>query len=51
VRVNKWRVFDHVRWDRKQEEIYIREIIYGKRRELRYWEIKTKEEKEEEKDG
>ena len=51
VRVNKWRRFDHVRWDKKKENRYIREIIYGKRGERRYWEIKTEEEKEEEKDG
>ncbi|MFN9173169.1 MAG: hypothetical protein ACK58N_01260 [Synechocystis sp.] len=37
--------------DGKQEERYIREIIYGKRGKVRYWEIKTEEEKEEEKDG
>jgi SRSO17 transposase len=31
VRANRWRRFEHVRWDGKQEERYIREIIYGKR--------------------
>ena len=51
VRANKWKKFEHERWDGKQEERYIREIIYGKRGEVRYWEIKTKEEKEEEKEG
>jgi SRSO17 transposase len=51
VRANKWRKFEHVRWDGKEEERYIREIIYGKRGEVRYWEIKTKKEKEEEKEG
>jgi len=51
IRANKWRRFEHVRWDGKQEERYIREIIYGKIGEIRYWEIKTKEEKEEEKEG
>jgi SRSO17 transposase len=51
VRANKWRKFDHIRWDKKQENRYIREIIYGKRGEVRYWEIKTEKEKEEEKEG
>jgi hypothetical protein len=39
VRVNKWRQFEHIRWDGQKEIRYIREIIYGKKRELRYWEI------------
>jgi SRSO17 transposase len=51
VRVNKWRRFDHVTWDGKKENRYIREIIYGKKGEIRYWEIKTEKEKEEEKEG
>ena len=39
VRANKWREFQHIRWDKKKETRYIREIIYGKRREIQYWEI------------
>ena len=39
VRANKWREFEHTRWDNKREKRYIREIIYGKRRDIRYWEI------------
>ncbi|AVP89851.1 IS701 family transposase [Synechocystis sp. PCC 6803] len=31
VRANKWRRFEHIRWDRKQEDRYIREIVYGKK--------------------
>ena len=30
VRANKWRKFEHIRWDEKKETRYIREIIYGK---------------------
>lgn len=44
VRANKWREFQHIRWDKKTEIRYIREIIYGKRREIRYWEITTDKE-------
>ena len=39
VRANKWREFEHIRWDGKKETRYIREIIYGKRRKIQYWEI------------
>lgn len=41
VRVNKWRQFEHQRWDGKTEKRYIREIIFGKRRARQYWEITT----------
>jgi SRSO17 transposase len=44
VRTNKWREFEHIRWDKKKEKRYIREIIYGKRRDIRYWEITTDKE-------
>ncbi len=44
VRVNKWRAFKHKRWDSKEETRYIREIIYGKRRERQYWDITTDKE-------
>jgi hypothetical protein len=45
VRTNKWRKFQHIRWDGKQETRYIREIIYGKRTEKQYWEITIDKEK------
>ena len=51
VRTNKWRRFDHKKWDGKLENRYIREIVYGKKGLTRYWEIKTEEEKEKDKDG
>jgi SRSO17 transposase len=41
VRANKWREFQHIRWDGHKESRYIREIIYGKRSQLQYWEITT----------
>jgi SRSO17 transposase len=41
VRVNKWREFEHISWNGKTEKRYIREIIYGKRRLIQYWEITT----------
>ncbi|UAJ72714.1 IS701 family transposase [Synechocystis sp. PCC 7339] len=51
IRANKWRRFEHIRWDGKQEDRHIREIVYGKKNAIRYWEIKTETEKEEEKAG
>jgi SRSO17 transposase len=44
VRINKWREFEHIRWDGKRETRYIREIIYGKRGVIQYWEITTDKE-------
>jgi SRSO17 transposase len=44
VRANKWRAYQNLRWDGKEETRYIREIIYGKRREIQYWEITTDQE-------
>lgn len=41
VRANRWRAFQHIRWDQKEETRYIREIIYGKRRTVQYWQITT----------
>jgi SRSO17 transposase len=41
VRVNKWKEFEHISWNGKTEKRYIREIIYGKRRLIQYWEITT----------
>ncbi len=41
VRGNKGRKFERIFSDGSQEIRYIREIIYGKKRALRYWEITT----------
>ena len=41
VRANKWRKFERIFSDGSREIRYIREIIYGKKRALRYWEITT----------
>jgi SRSO17 transposase len=41
VRANKWCKFERVLDDGSREVRYIREIIYGKKRALRYWEITT----------
>ena len=44
VKANRWRSFKHIRWDGKEETRYIREIIYGKRRTIQYWQITTDKE-------
>ena len=44
VRANRWRPFKHIRWDVKEETRYIRELIYGKRRTIQYWQITTDKE-------
>ena len=41
VRANKWRNFERIFSDGSREVRYIREIIYGKKRALRYWKITT----------
>jgi SRSO17 transposase len=41
VRANKWRKFDRIFSDGSREIRYIREIMYGKKRALRYSEITT----------
>ncbi len=41
VRANKWCKFARTFSDQKSETRYIREIIYGKRRAITYWEITT----------
>jgi SRSO17 transposase len=48
VRANKWKEFEHVRWDGKREVRYIREIIYGQKRKIQYWEIRTDRESQSE---
>ncbi len=41
VRFSTWKSFDRVFSDGEQEIRYIREIIYGKRRKIRYYQITT----------
>ncbi len=41
IRYNKWRKFDRIFADGKQQVRYIREIIYGKRLKQRYWQVTT----------
>lgn len=41
VRYNRWKKFDRVFSNGEKQERYIREIIYGKRRTIRYWQITT----------
>ena len=44
VRHNRWREYIRTFSDGKTEKRYIREIIYGKRRTTRYWELTTDKE-------
>jgi SRSO17 transposase len=39
VRRNQWRKFDRVFSDGSSQQRYIREIVFGKRREMQYWQI------------
>lgn len=41
VRANKWCKFERIFSDQKSETRYIREIVYGKKRAITYWEITT----------
>ena len=41
VRQNRWRGFERIFSNGKQENRYIREIIFGKRRAIQYWQITT----------
>ncbi len=41
VRTNKWSSFERTFSNQKSETRYIREIIYGKKRAITYWEITT----------
>ena len=41
VRANKWRTFTRTFSNGKTETRWIREIVFGQRRERRYWEITT----------
>jgi SRSO17 transposase len=44
VRYNKWRDFERLFSTGKTEKRYIREIIFGKRREIRYWQVTNNKE-------
>lgn len=44
VRSNKWREFDRIFSTGKIEKRYIREIIFGKKREIRYWQVTNNKE-------
>jgi len=39
VRYNRWRPYNRIFSDGKQEKRYIREIVFGKRREVQYWQV------------
>ncbi|WOD37201.1 IS701 family transposase [Nodosilinea sp. E11] len=41
VRTNRWREYDRQFSDGKRETRFIREIVYGKRRAQRYWQLTT----------
>jgi SRSO17 transposase len=41
IRANKWCKFERVFSNQKSETRYIREIIYGKKRTVTYWEVTT----------
>lgn len=41
IRANKWCKFERTFSNKKSETRYIREIIYGKRKAVTYWEITT----------
>jgi SRSO17 transposase len=45
VRRNQWKCFERIHCDGEKEKRYIREIIFGRKRETRYWEITTDKEK------
>jgi SRSO17 transposase len=44
VRYNKWREFQRVFTNGETENRYIREIIFGKKRQISYWQITTDKE-------
>lgn len=45
VRQNRWRAFDRIFSDGSKQTRYIREIVFGRRREVQYWLITTDTEK------
>jgi SRSO17 transposase len=44
IRTNKWREFERVFDTGETEKRYVREIIYGQKREIRYWQVTTDKE-------
>lgn len=44
VRYNRWRSYERTFSDGTREQRYIREIIYGKRSAIRYWQLTTDKE-------
>ena len=44
VRYNKWREFERIFSTGKTEKRYVREIIFGKKREIRYWQVTNNKE-------
>lgn len=41
VRYNKWRKFDRIFSDGSSQQRYVREIIFGQRSSMQYWQITT----------
>jgi len=41
VRRNRWQEFERIHSNGEREKRYVREIIFGKRRQVRYWQITT----------
>ena len=41
VRYNAWRAYNRIFSDGKQEKRYIREIIFGQRIQIQYWQVTT----------
>jgi SRSO17 transposase len=41
VRYNRWRPYNRIFSDGQQEKRYIREIVFGKRRAVQYWQVTT----------
>lgn len=41
VRHNKWRIYDRIFSNGTQEKRYIREIIFGQRCQIQYWQVTT----------
>lgn len=41
LRYNRWRTYDLVFSDDKQEKRYFREIVFGKRHSIQYWQVTT----------
>lgn len=41
IRYNRWRPHQRIFSDGKQEKRYIREIVFGKRHNIQYWQVTT----------